>query len=110
MPFISIDVNFDEVMRNIDGVINGLPEMGQGALNESADLFVNTAKQKAHVITGRTQASIRKVSVTAMMATIQADWGAKWEEIRGGLHALFTLTADAISTQISDIIIRRYRL
>jgi len=115
MPFISINVTgLTESIDNINRVINGLSQMNIESLNESADLFVSTAKQKAHVITGKTRSSIRKVAVFPKEAVIQADYGAKFEENRQGVkdgtpHKFLTDTAESISSKIPDIIKRHYR-
>ena len=117
MPFISINVTgLDQIINDNRNKIQNSSQWNINALNEGADLFVNVAKEKVHKITTRTQRSIRKVSVTRNVATIQADWGAKFEEQRSGNkgslgpHKFGTETIKATIGPIGDIIRKHYKL
>lgn len=115
MPFISVNVDFSEVLDDIRQKKEGSGQSNYNALNEIADLFVNTAKSKVHVISGRTKDSIRKISITQNQAVIQADWGAKWEEKREGTkggtsHKFGTETLNEIIPKGQEIIRKHYKL
>lgn len=115
MPFISINADFSDVFDDIRQKQQGSSQSNVNALNEIADLFVNTAKSKVHIISGRTQKSIRKISVTQNQAVIQADWGAKWEEKREGTkggtsHKFGTETINEVYPKGQEIIRKHYKL
>jgi hypothetical protein len=115
MPFISINADFSQILDDIHRKQQESSQWNYNALNEITDLFVNTAKSKVHVITGKTKDSIRKVSVTQKQAIIQADWGAKWEERRTGSkdgtpHKFGTETINEIIPKGQEIIRKHYKL
>lgn len=79
---------------------------------ESAEFFARDAKANAHVITGKTKASIRVESATPQMGIISAGWGMPFEQKRAGTkggtpHTTFTVSAERTAMQM-PIIIKRH--
>lgn len=115
MPFITINITgLVEAIRGINGIIQDTPETNRSIIEEATSLFERVAKEKVHVISGRTKNSTRKVSVTAKEGIIESSYGAKWEEKREGSkgaqgpHKFLTETANVVIRAMPDIIKRHY--
>ena len=115
MPFIRIEVTgLTDIQRQLVGIIRRSPETNRKILDESTDLFERVAKEKVHVITGKTKRSIRKFIITTKYGIIESKFGAFWEERREGSkgvlgpHKFLTETAIVVKKAMPDIIRKYY--
>ena len=115
MPFVTIQVTgLDQIRGGLNNFIRQIPETNRKALEESTSLFERVAKEKVHVITGRTKRSIVKLAVTPQYGIVQARWGAKFEELREGTkgslgpHKFLTETAAVVKQEMPNIIKKHY--
>ena len=115
MPFVRIEITgLNELLRGVSNLRQRVPETNRKILEESTTLFERVAKEKVHVITGRTKNSIRKGNVTPKFGTVEASWGAKWEEKREGSkggqgpHKFLTEAARVTVSEMPDIIKKHY--
>jgi hypothetical protein len=104
-----------EAMRGIDGVIREWPQTRLQIIREGALFFFKDAQKNAHVITGKTKASIHIESVTSQQGIISAGFGMPFEEKRGGQradtgtpHKTFTAAAKATGAEMPHIIKRTF--
>lgn len=111
----------NEIIRSIDGMQRDMPQTKMQIHRESAEFFAKDAKTNAHVITGRTKASIHVESATPKMGIISAGFGMPHEQKRQGTknntpHTTFTVSAERTAFQMPiiikrhiDALLRRYR-
>jgi hypothetical protein len=104
-----------EAMRGIDGIIREWPQTRLQIIREGALFFFKDAQKNAHVITGKTKASIHIESVTRDRGVITAGFGMPFEEKRGGQrmdtgtpHRTFTAAANATGAEMPHIIKRNF--
>ena len=104
-----------ESIRGMEGVIREWPQTRLQMVREGALFFFKDAQKNAHVITGKTKASIHIESVTAQMGIISAGFGMPFEEKRGGQradtgtpHKTFTAAAKATGAEMPHIIKRLF--
>ena len=104
-----------EAMRGIDGIIREWPQTRLQIIREGALFFFKDAQKNAHVITGKTKASIHIESITAQQGIISAGFGMPFEEKRGGIrldvgtkHKTFTETAKTTGAELPRIIKRNF--
>jgi hypothetical protein len=102
-----------EAIRGIDGIIRELPQTRLEIIREGALFFFKDAQKNAHVITGKTKASIHIESVTAQQGIITAGFGMPFEEKRGGdkggtPHKTFTVAAKNTGVEMPNIIKRAF--
>ena len=115
MPFISINVTgLTESISSLSDIMRNVPQANKAIIQEATDLFVRTAKSKAHVITGKTKNSIRGQTVRPRQSIVEARWGARFEEKRPGSkgslgpHNFMTQSTNIVNTQMPNIIKRHY--
>jgi hypothetical protein len=104
-----------EAQRGIDGIIREWPQTRLQIIREGTLFFFKDAQKNAHVITGKTKASIHIESVTAQQGIISAGFGMPFEEKRGGQrldtgtpHKTFTVAAKNTGTEMPHIIKRLF--
>lgn len=71
-----------------------LPQSRVNILNETADVIMNDADKRVHVITGQTKASGRVSIPSNNQITITYMFGAIFEERKGGSHAFLHLATE----------------
>jgi hypothetical protein len=104
-----------EAMRGIDGIIREWPQTRLQIIREGALFFFKDAQKNAHVITGKTKASIHIESITSQQGIITAGFGMPFEEKRGGQrmdtgtpHKTFTVAAKNTGAEMPHIIKRAF--
>jgi hypothetical protein len=104
-----------ESIRGIDGLIRELPQTKLQIIREGALFFFKDAQKNAHVITGKTKASIHIESITVQQGIISAGFGMPFEEKRGGQrldtgtpHKTFTVAAKNTGVEMPHIIKRAF--
>jgi len=75
---------------------------------EAMKVFEEEADSKVHVITGKTQNSIRVLPAAkdGSSIIIQAEHGAYFEEKRGEEHAFMSMGKQKMDEQINEIVVR----
>lgn len=111
MSFTVKRTGFNEAMASLGGLLGGLPTTRRAILNESADLFVKTAKPFIHPITRKTEHSTKKERVTDNYAIVSSGFGAPFEERRRGSkygrpHRFMTHSAIVVHKAMPQIIIK----
>ena len=119
-PTVSGTIRFSvkglqESIAGITGVIREYPQTRLQMVREGALFFFRDAQKNAHVISGKTKASIHIESVTQQMGIISAGFGMPFEEKRGGQkqdtgtpHKTFTAAAKATGEEMPVIIKRSF--
>ena len=79
------------------------PQVKRNILTDIIELIAQTADRHVHIITGRTKSSIRAKIINNNMGEVYADFGAKWEERRGGSHRFMTMGAQEGKRQSGKI-------
>ena len=99
----------NEIIRNQDAMIREMPQFRTQVHRESAEFFAKDAKANAHVITGKTKASVKVESATPQAGIISAGFGMPFEQKRegsknGSPHTTFTISAQRTALQMPRII------
>ena len=104
-----------ESIRGTEGLIREWPQTRLQMVREGALFFFKDAQKNAHVITGKTKASIHIESITQQQGIITAGFGMPFEEKRGGQrmdtgtpHKTFTMAARTTGTEMPHIIKRLF--
>lgn len=104
-----------EALRGIDGVIREWPNTRLQIIREGALFFFKDTQKNAHVITGKTKASIHIESITPQQGIISAGFGMPFEEKRGGTrldvgtpHKTFSTAAKNTGAEMPHIIKRLF--
>jgi len=104
-----------ESIRGTEGLIREWPQTRLQMVREGALFFFKDAQKNAHVITGKTKASIHIESITQQQGIITAGFGMPFEEKRGGQrmdtgtpHKTFTMAARATGAEMPHIIKRLF--
>lgn len=71
----------------LDRLIKESGGIAEACVNDTLDETAVFAHQRVHIMSGRTDASIK---VDHEEGTVTASWGALWEERRGGSHAFLS--------------------
>ena len=104
-----------EAINALTSIMNEWPATSKKAIEEGVTVFYKDAVKNAHVITGKTKASIHIESVTPKIGVISAGFGMPFEEKRGGQrqdtgtpHKTFTAAAKVTATEMPTIIKRNF--
>lgn len=100
-----------ESVMALDAIQREMPHTRTEIIREGALFFFKDAQKNAHVITGKTKASIHVESVTAERGIISASFGMPFEEKRGGTrldagtpHKTFSVAAKNTGAEMPRII------
>lgn len=100
-----------ESVMALDAIQREMPQTRTEIIREGALFFFKDAQKNAHVITGKTKASIHIESVTSERGIISAGFGMPFEEKRGGTrldagtpHKTFSVAATNTAAQMPTII------
>jgi hypothetical protein len=111
---IKVSVRVDGLKQILDGIANmtrqDLVQTKLRVLYDSAKVFEDEANAKVHVITGKTQNSIRVLGAAndGSSVDIEAAWGAPFEEDRKGEHAFMSMAAEKTDNEMRAIIIKQF--
>jgi hypothetical protein len=114
--FVRINVTgLRESISGINGLTMEWPQTQLQMVREGALFFFKDAQKNAHVISGKTKASIHIESVTRDRGVITAGFGMPFEEKRGGQrmdtgtpHKTFSMAANNLGTEMPHIIKRNF--
>lgn len=104
----TIKVDTSAAIKTLNDMIRELVPAKHFALQDAGAFMVKTARQKVHIITGRTQKSTKVVSVSGNQVICESAWGAPFEEARGDPHDFITQTLTELNTEFPRIISNRY--
>ena len=75
---------FNEVLSGLRGIQAEWPQTKLNIIRDATTFFFKDAQKNAHVITGKTKASIHIDSMNQQQGIISAGFGMPFEEKRGG--------------------------
>ena len=108
LTFAIKSADFKKLIIASKKVIQQQPQVRKNILNDGGLTIAGKAYDEAHIITGRTRDSISIPILTDLMTRIEASFGAKWEERRGGRHALLLLGLQEFKRQAKTIIAKYF--
>ena len=106
--FISVTVDFSQIIGDIDGKLRELGPTKNFALRDIGAEAVKEMRARVHVITGRTKASTKIASVSDNEVIVESTFGAYYEEQRGEPHDFMTQTAEVMNQKIPTIVRNRF--
>ena len=105
-----------ESIADINGILRDWPQTHLSMTRDATTFFFKDAQKNAHVITGKTKASIHIDSITQERGIISAGFGMPFEEKRGGtrldagtVHKTFSgIAAKDTAAEMPTIIKKRF--